>query len=93
MAKHKWLEIGVQLGISHRKLLEFKKEDDPLSAAVDFWLCGNVEGVPLTWRSVVEALKSEHVGEPGLARVVEKKYHSEVKHLMDTNFNRGTSYS
>ena len=72
--KHKFFEIGVQLGIPRNKLMEFKKDDDPLSAIIDYWLSGNVEGVPLSWRSVSEALESSHVGEIGLAKEIIKKY-------------------
>ena len=43
-----------------------------MAEAVDYWLNGNVEGVPVSWRSVVEALKSS--GETGLAKRIEKKY-------------------
>ena len=67
---YKWYKIGVQLGISRGKLKEFEKEDDPLSAVIDYWLNGNVEGVPVSWRSVVAALKSSHVGETGLANKI-----------------------
>ena len=74
--KTKWFEVGVQLGIPRNKLLEFKKEDDPLSAVVDYWLKGNVTDsvVPISWQSIVATLKSEYVGEPGLAERINKKY-------------------
>ena len=64
---HKWFKIGVQLGIPYNKLKEFEKEDDPLSAAVNYWLSGNVKEVPVSWSSIVAALESSHVGETGLA--------------------------
>ena len=74
--KTKWLEVGIQLGIPRSKLMEFKKEDEPLSAVVDYWLKGNVTEsvVPISWQSIVAALKSEHVGEPGLAEQIRKKH-------------------
>ncbi len=74
--KTKWHLIGIQLGIPRCKLLEFKKEEDPLSAVVDYWLQGNVtESVsPISWKSILAALKSEYVGEPGLAEQLSKKY-------------------
>ena len=70
----KRFKIGIQLGISHSQLKEFEQEDDPLSAIVNFWLRGNVESVPVSWKSIVEALKSKHVGETGLANMISKKY-------------------
>ena len=71
--KHKWLEVGIQLGISRSKLMEFKREEDPLSAAIEYWLKGNVENVPISWATVIKALESSHVGEGGLAAAVRKK--------------------
>lgn len=41
---------------------------DPLAAAVDYWLKGNVENVSISWKSVAEALDSSFVGESGLAK-------------------------
>ena len=72
----KWFKIGVQLGIPRSKLQEFKKEDDPLSAVVDYWLRGNVpeSDVPISWESIVKALRSVSVGEPGLADRITLKY-------------------
>ena len=72
--KFKWFEICVQLGISRAKLMEFQKEDDSVAAGVDYWLNGNVENVPLSWKSIVKALRSRHVREPTLAQRIEKKY-------------------
>ena len=72
----KWFKIGIQLGIPRDKLQEFKKEDDPLSAVVDYWLRGNVEEsvAPISWKTIVAALKSKYVGEPALAEEISKKY-------------------
>ena len=53
---------------------KFKKEDDPLSSAIDYWLRDNVEDVPVSWESIVTALESTHVGEPGLAKRIKEKY-------------------
>ena len=61
--------IGIQLGIPLNKLQEFKKEDDPLSLVVDYWLKGNATE-PVSWESIVIALKSEHVEETRLARQI-----------------------
>lgn len=71
---YKWKRIGLQLGIPHHKLMEFKKDDDPLIRAINFWLKGNVEDVETSWKSIVAALNSSHVGEAGLARRLNKKY-------------------
>ena len=67
-----WFKIGIQLGIPHGKLKEFEKEVDPLSTMIDFWLRGNVEEVPVSWRSIVTAL--DNVSEIGLAGRISKKY-------------------
>ena len=71
---HKRFKIGIQLGIPRNKLEELEGEQDPLSAIVNYWLRGNVKDVPLSWRSIVKALTSKHVGEMGLANVIDKKY-------------------
>ena len=71
---HKLFKIGVQLGIPHSKLKEFEKEDDPLSAMINYWLNNNVERVPVSWNSVAAALKSKHVGEARLADKIINKY-------------------
>ena len=72
--KYKWFSIGIQLGIPPHKLKEFEKGADPLVETVDFFLKGNVEGVPLSWYSIVTALKSDHVGEPALAKYLQNVY-------------------
>lgn len=64
----------MQLGVPYHKLEEFKKEDDPLAAVIDYCLKGNVEGVPVCCESIVTALKSTHVGEHGLAVKIGTKY-------------------
>ena len=71
---YKWYEIGVQLGIPYHKLKKFEEERDPLAAAIDYWLNGNVEGVSISWSSILTALKSSHVGEIGLANKIKKKH-------------------
>ena len=74
---HRWFKIGVQLGISRGKLKEFKEiEDDPFSAVINYWLNDNVEDteVPVSWMSIVAALKSSYVGETGLANRISSKY-------------------
>ena len=75
--KTKWFEIGIQLGIPRNKLKELEGEDNPLSAVIDYWLRGNVRetSVPISWKSIMAALKSEHVGHPELAEQISKKYY------------------
>ncbi len=74
--KTKWFEVGIQLGIPRSKLKEFEEERDPLSAVIDYWLNENVTkpDAPISWKTIVKALKSEYVGEPGLAEKISKKY-------------------
>ncbi len=72
--KHKAFDVGIQLGVPLDKMLVFKQNDDILSAAVNYWLCGNVSDVPVTWKSVAEALESDFVGEAGLANKIKTKY-------------------
>ena len=87
--RHKWFEIGIQLSIPRNTLKQFKNEDDPLSAAVDYWLKGNVvdSAVPVSWKSIITALKSKHVGEPALAEEIKKKYCQQ-----DTTIVKGWDY-
>lgn len=67
----KWFDIGLQLGISRNKLLEFKDDPNPLSAVIDYWLKGNLD-VPVCWKSIVTAVKTEQ--ETQLAEEINKKY-------------------
>ena len=73
--KYKSFKIGVQLGIAYHKLREFEKESDPLAANIDYWLRGNAKiGLPISWQSIVAALRSPQVDESGLASTIEQKY-------------------
>lgn len=72
---HKWMKIGIQLGIPHHVLKQFEDDSDPLSSAVNYWLKGNAESsVPISWKSIVAALKDSTVEEGGLAEKLSKKY-------------------
>jgi hypothetical protein len=77
--KHLWFEFGVQLGIPRGKLEEFEGKKDPFSAVVDYWLRGNIEGVPIAWKSVVKALESRYVWEKGLAKRIRISHCKEGK--------------
>ena len=72
----KWFTIGIQLGIPYHVLKQFRKEEDPLSAAIDYWLTGNVadSGAPILWDSIIEALKAGSIKETALAEELAKKY-------------------
>ena len=73
--EHKILKIGVQLGVPNHKLKLFEKDDSPLlTAVVNDWLEGNAVDIPVTWRSVVKALKDDSVGEIGLANKISEKH-------------------
>ncbi len=61
--------------------MEFKKEDDPLSAAIDYWL-KNISSI--SWKTIVAAVKSDHVGETGLAETICEKYcHQKVPEIQN----------
>ncbi len=86
--KSQWFNIGIQLGIPQYKLKEFEKEIDPLSAVMDYWLQGNVEQTkPRSWKSIVEVLKSDHVGQPGLAETIRKKYCQQEENKVEKGQN------
>ena len=87
--KYKWFSIGIQLGVPYHKLKEFEKEDNSLAATIDFFLKGNVEGVSLSWDSIVTALKSSSVLEPALARRIQREY-SEKERKSDKSAAKGT---
>ena len=70
----KWFKIGIQLGLPRHVLKQFEKEDDPLSAVIDWWLNGNADpDVSISWSSIVEALRSKSVAEPGLATEINEE--------------------
>ena len=54
-------------------LQEFKEERDPLSAVIDYWLRGNATE-SISWKSIVTALQSKHVGESGLAEQIRAEH-------------------
>ena len=80
-----WFKIGIQLNIPYHKLKEFENEHNPLEEAINYFLNGNVKGVALSWDSIVEALKSEHVGEPALALRVQMRTLETGKHFQGTS--------
>ena len=72
--RNKWWVIGLELQVPFHKLKEFEQESEPFAAIIDYWLKGNVEDVPVTWRSVVAVLESTSVDEKGLAWTIINKY-------------------
>ena len=72
----KWYAIGLQIGIESHRLKAIKQESsglERLSEVIERWLRENTE-VPVSWKSVVKALKAPSVGEKGLADQLHKKY-------------------
>ncbi len=63
-------KIEIQLGIPKNKLDEFKKQDDPLSEVINYW---NVKGDPVSWKTILKVLRTEHVGELGVANKIQDK--------------------
>ncbi len=82
-ASHKWFKIGILLGIPRHVLKQYEKEDDPLSAVIDYWLEGNAEATaaPISWYSITEALDS--VKEAALADKISKKYCQQEDYKVD----------
>ena len=77
--RYKYKTIGVQLGIPYDKLQLFARGTDPFYAMIDYWLKRNVEGVTVSWESIVNALSSEQVAENGLAITIANKYGIQLK--------------
>ncbi len=72
--EEKWFEIGLHLGVPYYLLQEFKKEDDPLAAVFDYYLKDNIKDSILSWKYIVDVLKSEDIGGRLLAESINKKY-------------------
>ena len=72
----KWYSIGIQLGIVHAKLNEFeinyRAADRCFIEVFNFWLKGNTP-VPVSWKSLVEILELDCIGEKGLAGRLREK--------------------
>ena len=72
--KYKWRDIGLKLHVPYHKLKESEEEKNPLPAVIYYWLNGNVDDVPVTWKSIVAVLESSSVDERGLAKTIMDKY-------------------
>ncbi len=62
---------GIQLGIPENKLDKFQNLDDQV---ISYWLHGNVKGDPVSWETIINAHKTEHVDELGLATIIQDKH-------------------
>lgn len=82
---HRWFKLGVLMGISYHKLKEFKREEEPLAAVIDYGLKGNIQKYPFTWKSIVKVLIK--LKESGLASRLEKKYCQDVLSRIDDTGN------
>ena len=73
----KYYHIGIQLGVDGGKIEEFdqdysQKADRCFPAVISHWLDGNA--APVTWETLITALKSRSVNKKGLAEKLERKY-------------------
>lgn len=71
----KWMELGIQLGLEAAQLqaMDHQHRGKSASIFVDIFEClkKNPGNNPITWLTVIEALKSESVGEKALAHHLE----------------------
>ena len=73
--KHKYYEIGTELGVDHHMLERFRKGgNDPLESCINYWLGGNIGGAPRTWNRMARALRSSAVNESGIAKIISDKF-------------------
>ena len=72
--KYKWRDIGLKLHVPYHKLKELEEEKNPFPTIIYYWLNGNIEDLPVTWRSIVAVLESSSVDERGLAKTIMDKY-------------------
>jgi hypothetical protein len=72
----KWFQIGVQLGVSESKLRQIRADCDTVhmcfTEVISFWLNGNTQ-VAVSWKSIIDILESQFVGEKGLANKLREK--------------------
>ena len=74
---HKWITIGIQLGIDYHVLKGFGQQynNDPircLTELLQYWLDGNAANGKshVNWETIIKALKSPSVNESGLAEKI-----------------------
>ncbi len=84
------------MGIPYNTLKDFAKQKDPLQAVVAYWLAENIEEsvTPLSWGSIVAAVKSKHIDEPALAEQIRGRYcpqNAEIKFQEGQSFHHSRS--
>ena len=67
----KWYKIGVQLEVPISDLRMMGGRLDPLCDTLDFWMRN---GRSPSWRQLVDALRTDSVGEARLAEEIEEKF-------------------
>ena len=79
-ARTKWRDIGSGIGVDEATLDTMKGKDpgESLSGVLSHWLRGVYDpkkknSKPRTWRTLVEALQDDIVGEEAMAKKIEKE--------------------
>ena len=80
MIQPKWFKFGIQLGILYHVLEGYYGENDPFAAVINYWLKGNIEGAPVSWKYVVVCLRS--MDESGPANMINKKCPEEIQGII-----------
>lgn len=81
--KHKWYEVGLQLGLSSSVLDGIEEQcsqnlDKALREMLKKWL-KEVGDKPHTWTDITDALRRKSVGESKVADEIESKYINQDK--------------
>ena len=80
----KWYELGIQLDINHVDLDMIKNDPsqtDKLTAMYKLWI--NKKGRDATHRKLINALKSDYVGETNVGQKYEEWLKTKVSTCMD----------
>ena len=93
--RSKWYSLGLQLGVSPGDLDAFDKQhkgdcDDILIAVIRKWLTRGSENYPPTKRVLANALRSNAVGKPMVARQIAP---GEFNVLLDGHFANGICWT
>ena len=71
--KHKWFEIGIQLGMSNEDLKRLPDHGHQLHEVLEIWLRGGTTVLPI-WSSLADALKSPDVDKSELGEAIQRQY-------------------